>query len=51
MPVQLTQSQLVDIITAAGLTTIPQVMQHLSKQYTGLYDGKLAKSVATNLFK
>lgn len=51
LPTYLTEQQIKDIITKENLTSMPDVMKHMSQNYAGQFDGKAVKLIAVSLFK
>lgn len=50
LPKQLTEGELTDIIKASGTDNMGKAMGYLKQNYAGLYDGKLASTIAKGLF-
>jgi uncharacterized protein YqeY len=50
LPKQLTEGELTDIIKECGAPNMGAVMGYLKSNYAGLYDGRMASTIAKGLF-
>ena len=46
LPKMMTESEIRTVIENSGLKGMPSIMKYLSANYAGLFDGKVAKSIA-----
>ena len=49
LPTQLTEQELIDILTLADLSSMQERMKYLKENYIGQYDGRLAVQVAKEM--